>query len=335
MQYINHVLNVLNDLILKMTWLQEGVDFLLETVFGISNQHLLYSGLSFFIYDVIKIGILLSSVIYMTSYLQAGLTPDKTRHILSKFKGLKGNIFGALLGTVTPFCSCSSIPLFIGFTKAGLPLGITFSFLISSPLVDIASIILLTSIFGVQVALLYVIFGLVIAVVGGLLISIFYNKDDVESFVYEGTVLDSQTFEVMTRLKRHQFALSQVKEIIKKVWLYILIGVGIGALIHGYIPEAFIKSILHIHPLIDVIMAVIAGAPIYADIFGTLPIAEALVSKGISLGTVLAFMMSVTTLSIPSILLLKQVIKKRLLIGFMSIVLLGITLTGYIFNIIF
>lgn len=332
---LGSIVSFLNDLFLNMTWLKDAVEFFLHTLLGIPIDHVLFPGISFFIYDVIKIFILLSVVIYLSSFVLASITPEKTKSILTKFNGLKGNIFGALLGTITPFCSCSSIPLFIGFTKAGLPLGVTFSFLISSPLVDIASIILLISIFGIEVAALYVLFGLIIAISGGSLISKLYTKDDVESFVYEGSLIEDTQAEVMTPIKRHRFAILQVKDIYKKVWLYILIGVGIGAIIHGYIPESLIQSILNTHTIFDVIIAVMAGIPMYADIFGTLPIAEALVSKGVGIGTVLAFMMSVTALSIPSILLLKQVIKKRLLIGFISIVVIGITLTGYLFNLIF
>jgi uncharacterized protein len=319
---------------LKMTWLESLVNFILKEIFGLAETHVLFSGVSFFIYDVIKIFILLSVVIYVSSYILAGFTPDRTRRILSRFNGLKGNIYGALLGTVTPFCSCSSIPIFIGFTKAGLPLGITFSFLISSPLVDVASIILLTTIFGIEIALYYVLSGLFIAVIGGTIISKIYSKNDVESFVYEGTLIDTNETTVTQKI-RHTFATNQVIDIFKRVWLFVLIGVFIGAIIHGYIPESWILRLLGNNTIFDVMIASMLGAPIYADIFGALPIAEALVSKGVQIGTVLAFMMSVTTLSIPSLILLKQVLKKRLLFGFMAIVLTGIIFTGYIFNILF
>jgi uncharacterized membrane protein YraQ (UPF0718 family) len=318
-----------------MTWLEHAVIFLLNNLLGLNESHVLFPGISFFIYDVIKIFILLSVVIYISSFFLAAFTPERTRKILSKFGGFKGNMFGALLGTVTPFCSCSSIPIFIGFTKAGLPLGMTFSFLISSPLVDIASIILLSTIFGIDIALYYVISGLVIAVFGGTLIQLIYSKNDVASFVYENFIPLASYESKMPFNLRHTFAKNQVIEINKRVWLFIFIGVFIGAIIHGYIPQAWILSILGNNSIFDVIIASLLGAPIYADIFGALPIAEALVSKGVKIGTVLAFMMSVTTLSIPSIILLKQVLKKRLLIGFMGIVLLGIIFTGYMFNILF
>jgi uncharacterized membrane protein YraQ (UPF0718 family) len=318
-----------------MTWLEYAVVFLLKNILGLDESHVLFPGISFFIYDVIKIFILLSVVIYISSFFLAAFKPERTRQILSKFGGFKGNMFGALLGTVTPFCSCSSIPIFIGFTKAGLPLGMTFSFLISSPLVDIASIILLSTIFGIDIALYYVISGLFIAVIGGTLIQLIYSKNDVASFVYENFVPVESYESKMTFNVRHTFAKNQVIEIYKRVWLFIFIGVFIGAIIHGYIPQAWILSILGNNSIFDVIIASLLGAPIYADIFGALPIAEALVSKGVKIGTVLAFMMSVTTLSIPSIILLKQVLKKRLLIGFMGIVLLGIIFTGFMFNILF
>jgi len=335
-QFIKDFFITLNDIVLKMTWLQELVDELLIKVFKIDPLSYLFSSLSFFIYDVIKIFILLSTLIYISSYIQSHFTPEKTKRILSKFKGFSGNIIGALLGTVTPFCSCSSIPIFIGFTKAGLPIGVTFSFLISSPLVDFASVILLASVFNWTIALAYVFDGLVIAVIGGTLIDKFHMEDQVEAFVMEGRNLanDSESFEIeMTRKDRHIYAFEQVKEIIKKVWIYVLIGVGIGAIIHGYIPQAFIETILGDGNPFSVFIATIVGIPMYADIFGALPIAEALVLKGVGIGTVLAFMMAVTALSLPSIILLKKVVKTKLLVTFVGIVTVGIIITGYIFNI--
>lgn len=329
------LLNFLNDLFLKMVWLENGVQYLLSDVLGLSRDHFLYAGLSFFIYDVIKIFILLGFIVYVTSFLQASFTPEKTKKLLSRFRGFKGNVVGALLGTVTPFCSCSSIPIFIGFTKAGLPLGVSFSFLISSPLVDIASILMLIHFFGLRVALYYIVFGLILAVVGGTLVSVFYSKNDIESFVFEGQLSLEDNQDLVTFKVRHQFAFRQVKEIYKKVWVFVFVGIFIGAIIHGYIPADLILLVLGGNNILSVFIAVIVGAPIYADIFGALPIAQALVLKGVGLGTVLAFMMSVTTLSIPSLLLLKQVIKKRLLFGFVSYVLIGIVCTGILFNIIF
>ena len=336
MQFIKSFFTALNDIFLKMSWLQNLVDLLLTKVFSISETSNLFRVLSFFIYDVIKIFILLMVLIYISSYIQSHFTPEKTKRILTKFKGLPGNIIGALLGTVTPFCSCSSIPIFIGFTKAGLPIGVTFSFLISSPLVDLASVILLASIFNWTIALAYVVVGLVIAVIGGTLIDKFQMEKYVEEFVLEGRESGNDTDYVeieLTKKERRIYAWEQVKEIIKKVWVYILIGVGIGAIIHGLIPEDFIQRILGDNNPFSVLIATVVGIPMYADIFGTLPIAEALVLKGVGIGTVLAFMMAVTALSLPSIILLKKVVKTKLLVMFVGIVTFGIIVTGYLFNI--
>ncbi|MDZ4196282.1 MAG: permease, partial [Candidatus Izemoplasmatales bacterium] len=270
-------------------------------------------------------------------YVQSFFSPERTRKILSKVKGVWANIIGALLGTVTPFCSCSSIPIFIGFTKAGLPIGVTFSFLISSPLVDLASVILLASIFNWQIALAYVVVGLIIAVIGGSLISLFKMERYVEEFVLarsDEQVIDVNAVEefTMTRKERVNYSVEQVKEIIKKVWIYVLLGVGIGAFIHGFIPQVWIESILGANNPFSVIIATLVGIPMYADIFGTLPIAEALVLKGVGIGTVLAFMMAVTALSLPSIIMIKKVVKTKLLVMFVGIVTIGIIIVGYLFN---
>ena len=316
-----------------MTWLQNAVDHVLIHWFNINESGQVFKSLSFFIYDVIKIFILLSVLIYLSSYIQSYFTPEKTKRILSKVKGVKANIIGALLGTLTPFCSCSSIPIFIGFTKAGLNVGVTFSFLISSPLVDLASVILLASIFGWKIAIAYVVVGIVIAVIGGTLISIFKMERYVADFIREsnGTI---QTEDVeQTKKERRHYAINQVKEIINRVWYYILFGVGIGAIIHGYIPEDFIRSVLGDDNPFSVIIATIVGIPMYADIFGTIPIAEALVFKGVGIGTVLAFMMAVTALSLPSLILLLKVVKIQLLGTFIGVVTAGIVITGYLFNI--
>lgn len=334
MQYIGDFFAFLNDALLKMTWLQSLVDRFLVDVVGIKEQTYIKDSLSFFIYDVIKIFILLSVLIYISSYIQSNITPERTRQTLSKFKGISGHVVGALLGTVTPFCSCSSIPIFIGFTKAGLPVGVTFSFLISSPLVDLASVILLASIFNWTIALSYVVVGLVIAVIGGLLIDKFHMEKHVESFITEQkeTMTNIET-ESKTRKEKHTYAFEQVKEIISRVWMYIFIGVGIGAIIHGYVPQSLIETVLGDNNPFSVWIATIVGIPMYADIFGTLPIAEALVLKGVGIGTVLALMMAVTALSLPSIIMLKKVIKPKLLTMFVSIVVVGIIITGYLFNI--
>ncbi|MDD3122332.1 MAG: permease [Candidatus Izemoplasmatales bacterium] len=334
---IKNVFSWLNDQLLRMTWLENIVNWFFKDVIGIDVDSLLYKGITFFFYDVVKIFILLSVLIFLASYLQSFFTPEKTRKILSKFKGVWANIIGALLGTVTPFCSCSSIPIFIGFTKAGLPIGVTFSFLISSPLVDLASVILLASIFNWQIALAYVVVGLLIAVIGGTTISVFKMERFVEEFVTrkaEGENIDFDAIEdyQMTKKERVKYSIDQVKEIINKVWLYILIGVGIGAIIHGFIPQSFIEAVLGSNNPFSVILATLVGIPMYADIFGTLPIAEALVLKGVGNGTVLAFMMAVTALSLPSIIMLKKVVKTKLLLMFVGIVTTGIIIMGYLFN---
>lgn len=330
------VLKFLNDQLLKMQWLDDLVRMIFRDIFRLEEQSMLFESLSFFVYDVIKIFILLSFLIFIASYIQSYFTPEKTRLILSRYKGIGANTIGALLGTVTPFCSCSSIPIFIGFTKAGLPIGVTFSFLISSPLVDLASVILLASIFNWKIAFAYVVVGLVIAIFGGSLIHLLKMEKHVESFVTENHRVDENVtnFEdfQMTKKERVSYSVDQVKDIIRRVWLYILIGVGIGSIIHGYIPQTFIENILGNNNPFSVLIATILGVPMYADIFGTLPIAEALVYKGVGIGTVLAFMMAVTALSLPSLVMLKKVVKTKLLLTFIAIVVVGIIGMGYLFN---
>lgn len=332
MQKIKALFVFLNDVLLKMTWLEYLVNKLLTTIFGLNPESYLYQAVSFFIYDVIKIFILLGVLIYVTSYILSQFTPEKTKQMLSGLKGVRGSILGALLGTVTPFCSCSSIPIFIGFTKAGLPLGVTFSFLISSPLVDLASIILLASVFNWTIAIIYVVVGLVIAIIGGLLIDHLKMDRYVQSFVYENQLVETIVIDNKTKKERHQYAVNEVKDIFRRVWVYIMIGVFIGALIHGYIPQDFILFVLGKNNPFSVLIAAVIGIPIYADIFGTLPIAEALVLKGVPLGTTLTFMMGVTALSLPSLILLSKVVKKKLLFTFLGIVSLGIIVMGYLFN---
>lgn len=321
----------LNNQLLKMEWLSNLIKLLVENVFGLSIQERLGGSIHFFIYDVIKIFILLSVLIFIISYIQSYFPPERTKKILGRFKGVSGNILGALLGTVTPFCSCSSIPLFIGFTSAGLPLGVTFSFLISSPLVDLASVLLLASIFNWKVAIAYVVVGLILAVAGGTIISKLHLEEYVEPFVYGNKSVDIEQ-EELTVKDRLAFGKEQVLSIIKKVWLYILIGVGIGAAIHNWIPESVISAILGQDKWYSVLIATFVGVPMYADIFGTLPIAEALVAKGVGLGTALSFMMGVTALSLPSMIMLKQVVKPKLLGIFFGLVTVGIIIIGYAFN---
>jgi hypothetical protein len=321
----------MNDILLKMSWLSELMRRLVEDVFGLSVSEPLGGSLHFFLYDTVKIFILLSVLIFTVSYIQSFFPPERTRSILGRFNGITANILGALLGTITPFCSCSSIPLFIGFTNAGLPIGVTFSFLISSPLVDLASVLLLASIFNWRIALAYVVVGLVLAVVGGSLISWLKLEKYVEPFVY-GNKMAAVEEAALTVRERVRFAREQVADIVRKVWLYVLIGVLIGAAIHNYIPTDIISAILGQQNIFSVLIATFAGIPMYADIFGTLPIAEALVGKGVGLGTVLSFMMAVTALSLPSLILLKKVVKTRLLVVFVGIVTAGILVIGYLFN---
>lgn len=325
------VLKWLNSQLLKMDWLYNLVTSLVKNVFGMDVNSKIGSSIHFFIYDVVKIFILLSVLIFSISYIQSYFPPERTRKILGKFKGITANFLSALLGTVTPFCSCSSIPLFIGFTSAGLPIGTTFSFLISSPLVDLASIILIASIFNWRIAIAYVLVGLILAVTGGTIISKLKLEKYVESFVYSNKVMEVEQ-EELSKKDRLAFAKDQVVDIVKKVWIYILIGVGIGATIHNYIPESTIAAILGEDKWWSVLVATFVGIPMYADIFGTLPIAEALIAKGVGLGTALAFMMGVTALSLPSIVMLSKVIKSKLLGIFIGIVVLGIIIIGYAFN---
>lgn len=322
----------LNDQLLRMQWLSDLVTWVVRDGFGLDTAGRVGGSVHFFIYDVIKIFILLSVLIFSISYVQSYFPPERTRRILGQRKGLWANTLAALLGTITPFCSCSSIPLFIGFTSAGLPLAVTFSFLISSPLVDLASVILLASIFNWSIALAYVAIGLVLAVLGGTLIGRLKMEDQVADFVYQSPVSDHDNDGEISRRERLSYARDQVLEIAGRVWLYVLIGVGIGAAIHNWIPEGFISALLGQDKWWSVLVATVAGVPMYADIFGTLPIAEALVQKGVGLGTALTFMMAVTALSLPSIIMLKRVVKMRLLGVFIGIVTVGIILIGFIFN---
>lgn len=320
--------------ILGMKWLNRLVQNLL-TLLGIDVTSRLGGSISFFIYDVIKISILLFALVYIISYVQSYFPPEKSKKIMGRFKGLGARIIGALLGTVTPFCSCSSIPLFMGFTTAGLPLGVTFSFLISSPMVDLGSLVLLTSIFGWKIAVSYVIVGLVIAVLGGTIIEKLHLENQVADFIRNAkninTVLPSDE---LSQKERFKSALDSVLQTLKKVFPYILIGVAIGAVVHNWIPQKWIENILGSKNSFGVILAAVCGIPMYADIFGCIPIAESLLAKGALLGVVLSFMMAVTTLSLPSMVMLSKAIKPKLLGVFVSICTLGIIIVGYVFNLV-
>lgn len=316
--------------ILGMKWLNEVIGFGLSAL-GLDVSGRIEGSIQFFLYDVVKITILLCFLIFVISYIQSFFPPERSRRILGRFHGIRANIISALLGTVTPFCSCSSIPLFIGFTSAGLPLGVTFSFLISSPMVDLGSLVLLMSIFGTKVALVYVLLGLVIAVAGGIIIEKMHMEKYVESFVLSAGSVDIESPDLTVR-ERLIYAKEQMAETFKKVFPYILLGVGIGAVIHNWIPESWVETVLGNRNPFGVIIATIVGIPMYADIFGTIPVAEALLAKGAQLGTVLSFMMAVTTLSLPSMIMLRKAVKPKLLGLFIAICAVGIIVVGYLFN---
>ncbi|MBQ3319407.1 MAG: permease, partial [Spirochaetia bacterium] len=301
------------------------------TKLGFDTESRLGSSLNFFLYDVIKITILLILLIFIISYIQSYFPPERSRRIMSRFNGLWARIVAALLGTVTPFCSCSSIPIFMGFTKGGLPLGITFSFLISSPMVDLGSLVLLMSIFGWKVAIVYVVLGLAIAVIGGTVIEKAHLENEVADFIRNGKKIDSEE-EKLNQKERLILSIQSVISTLKKVFPYILAGVAIGAFIHNWIPEELVVKILGKNNPLGVILAVLVGVPMYADIFGCIPIAESLLGKGALLGVVLSFMMAVTTLSLPSLIMLKKIIKTKLLVVFIGICIVGIIIVGYMFN---
>ena len=321
----------INDQLFKMVWLNNLARWFVETIFKLPTDEKIGGSLQFFIFDTVKIFILLSGLIFCMGIIQSYFPPERTKVLLRGMRGWKGNLLGALIGTVTPFCSCSSIPIFIGFTTAGLPLGVTFSFLISSPMVDIASIIMLMSFFGLKIAVIYVIVGLLLAIIGGTVIDKLGMENQVQEYIRN--MEEGSSFkEDLTFKKRVSFGVEQVREVAGKVWPYILIGVGIGAGIHNWVPQSFVENILGQNNLLSVTLAVLIGIPIYADIFGVLPIAEALFSKGVPIGTLVAFMMSVTTLSLPSLIMLSKVVKPKLLGTFVIICLIGILIIGFSFN---
>ena len=316
--------------VLGMKWLNRAIGSIVEAC-GLDTASRLGSSIQFFFYDVIKIMVLLGVLILIISYIQSYFPPERTKRILGRFHGIGANCVAALLGTVTPFCSCSSIPLFIGFTGAGLPLGVTFSFLISSPMVDLGSLVLLMSIFGWKVAIVYVVLGLAIAVAGGTLIEKLHLEEQVEEFIRSGHTMDVPQEELRWK-DRIRYAWGQVVSTAKKVAPYVLVGVGIGAVIHNWIPDEWIVKLLGTGNPLGVILATVAGIPMYADIFGTIPIAEALLAKGALLGVVLSFMMGVTTLSLPSMIMLRQAVKPKLLGIFIAVCTVGIIIVGYFFN---
>ena len=327
---MNMIWGFIQDQILGMKWLNKLVGEFLSLI-GLDIEGRLGGSIQFFIYDVIKIAILLCTLIFIISYIQSYFPPERSKKIMSRFHGVGANIMSALLGTVTPFCSCSSIPLFMGFTSAGLPLGVTFSFLISSPMVDLGSLVILTSFFGVMVAVFYVVVGLIIAVVGGTLIEKLHMEKHVEEFILNASKIDIDE-PTLTKKDRVIYAKEQVINTFKKVLPYILVGVAIGASIHNFIPKSWVENVLGNKNPFGVILAVIIGVPMYADIFGTIPVAKELLLKGAQLGTILSFMMAVTTLSLPSMIMLRKAVKPKLLLLFIAICTIGIILVGYLFN---
>ena len=330
MQIVGTVWDFFQNQVLGMKWLNALIQKGLSAL-GLDTANRLTGSLQFFLYDVIKITVLLCFLIFLISFVQSYFPPERSRKILGRFHGIRANIIAALLGTVTPFCSCSSIPLFIGFSASGLPLGVTFSFLISSPMVDLGSLLLLMSIFGARVAVIYVLVGLVIAVLGGTLIEKLRMEHQVEGFIKTAGGVDLEAPD-LTRRDRLRYAKEQMPATFKKVLPYILIGVGIGALIHNWIPETWVALVLGSRNPFGVVLATLIGVPMYADIFGTIPIAEALLAKGALLGTILSFMMAVTTLSLPSLVMLRKAVKPKLLALFIAICTLGIILVGFFFN---
>jgi len=330
MQVLKSVWDFFQNQILAMKWLNELIGSLLGAI-GLDTANRWTGSLQFFLYDVIKITFLLCTLIFFISYIQSFFPPERSKKILGRFRGLGANIVAALLGTVTPCCSCSSIPLFIGFTSAGLPVGVTFSFLISSPMVDLGSLVLLMSIFGAKVAVIYVVFGLVIAVLGGTLIEKLRMERYVESFILTAGSVDIESPDLTVK-DRLIYAKEQMINTFKKVFPYVLIGVGIGAIIHNWIPQEWVVTVLGNKNPFGVVLATLIGVPMYADIFGTIPIAEALFTKGAQLGSVLSFMMAVTTLSLPSMIMLRKAVKPKLLALFIAICTVGIILVGYLFN---
>lgn len=330
MQLLTRSWDFFQSQILGMKWLNDLIKSGLSAL-GLDTSTRLGGSIEFFLYDILKITILLCILIFLISYIQSYFPPERSKKILGRFHGIGANLIAALLGTVTPFCSCSSIPLFIGFTSAGLPIGVTFSFLISSPMVDLGSLILLMSIFGAKVAVLYVVVGLIVAVAGGTIIEKLHMEKYVESFILTAGSVDIEAPD-LTRKDRFLYAKEQMVSTFKKVFPYILAGVGIGALIHNWIPEAWVELVLGSQNPLGVVLATLVGVPMYADIFGTIPIAQALLSKGAQLGTILSFMMAVTTLSLPSIIMLRKAVKPKLLALFVAICTMGIVIVGYFFN---
>jgi len=317
--------------VVEFKWLYNLVEFFLEKTFGLSIETRLGESIHFFIYDVIKILMLLSIMIFAISYIRSYFPPERTKAILSRFRGITSNFMASVLGIITPFCSCSSVPLFIGFVEAGIPIGVTFSFLITSPIVNEAAFIVLLGLFGWRIAFIYVVLGVFVGTIGGAIIGKLKMEDQVEKYVYQIKMGQSE-IEDLTKKQRAKFAWDNVKEIVNKIWLYLIIGIGFGALIHGVVPEDLLSQYAGPNNPLSVIVAVIIGIPLYLNVLGTIPIAEALIAKGVAMGTAMAFMMSVTALSLPALILIRKVIKPKLIAAFVTITAIGIIVVGYIFN---
>ena len=310
-------------------------NWLTYSVFNIAPHTLLAETISYFIFDTIKILILLLVIIFIVSFIRTYLPPEKVRLFLAKKNKLTGHILASLIGIVTPFCSCSAIPLFLGFVEAGVPLGVTFSFLISSPMINEIALVLLFGLFGWKIALLYIISGLIISILSGLIIGRMKVEHLVAEFVWKNKVQESSVLKSKKNLsERTAYALNYALDIIKKVWPYILVGVGLGAWIHGYVPADFLAQYAGADKWYAVPLAVAVGIPLYSNTAGIVPLISALTEKGVAMGTTLAFMMAVTALSLPEFMILKRIMKTKLIIIFASVVGLGIIFTGYLFNMI-
>lgn len=315
-------------------WLNHLITSLVENVFHLSRETHLGESVHFFFYDTVKILILLSFMIFVISYLRTFFQPQKTKELLEKIHGPKAHLAASLLGIITPFCSCSSIPIFIGFIEAGIPLGVTFSFLVTSPIVNEAAFVVLWAAFGWKVAVTYMVMGVLIGVVSGLIIGRFNPKKYLNPKLFDQEGFN-QVRLGMTQKERLAYAREHVADIIKRIWIYLLIGIAIGGAIHGWAPEEILAKYAGPDNPLAVLVAVLAGVPLYANAIGTIPIAEALIGKGVGMGTALAFMMAVTALSVPEMVLLRKVMKPRLIAIFVATASIGILLVGFLFNLLF
>jgi hypothetical protein len=314
--------------------IQLFANWLTYNIFNITPKTVLGDAVNFFIFDTIKIFILLAVIIFIVSIIRSYLPPEKIRVILSHKNKYVGNILASLLGIITPFCSCSAIPLFLGFVQAGVPLGTTFSFLIASPMINEVALVLLLGLFGWKIALIYIVSGLIIAILSGVVIGHLKVENLVEPFVYQNSINGKIDLPSLSKKERISYAMDYTLDILKRVWPYILIGISLGAFIHGYLPSDFLAQYAGKDKWYAVPLAVLVGIPLYSNAAGVIPLVSALTEKGVSMGTTLAFMMSVTALSLPEFMILKKVMKIKLIVIFAGIVAVGIILTGSLFNLI-